>query len=127
MSNSVCKAAVVLLATLALVACGGDSQPTGGTTVSSGAPAASAAPASAAHPGEGTYNKFCISCHGMGAAGAPRKGVAADWAERRDKGMDALVASTVNGLNAMPPMGMCRQCSEDDIRDAVVYMLEDSQ
>ncbi len=68
------------------------------------------------------YNKSCAACHATGAAGAPKTGVEADWAPRMEKGMDTLVASATNGLNAMPPKGMCYDCSADDYAALIEYM-----
>ena len=68
------------------------------------------------------YNKTCAVCHASGAAGAPKTGVAADWEPRMGKGMDVLVASVENGLNAMPPKGMCFDCSADDYKALIEYM-----
>ena len=38
------------------------------------------------------------------------------------KGTDALVASVVNGMNAMPPKGMCFDCSNEDFKALIEYM-----
>ncbi len=69
------------------------------------------------------YNKSCAACHATGAAGAPKTGVEADWAPRLEKGMDVLVASVTNGLNAMPPKGMCYDCSAEDYTAMIEYMV----
>lgn len=68
------------------------------------------------------YNKTCIACHSSGAAGAPKTGDAAAWAPRLAKGMDALVQSVEKGLNAMPPKGMCFDCSADEYKALIEYM-----
>jgi cytochrome c5 len=68
------------------------------------------------------YNKTCAVCHASGAAGAPKTGVAADWEPRMAKGMDVMVTSVENGLNAMPPKGMCFDCSADDFKALIEYM-----
>ena len=69
------------------------------------------------------YNKSCGVCHNTGAAGAPKTGDAAAWQARLDaKGMDELVQSVVNGLNAMPPKGMCFDCSDEDYQAMITYM-----
>ncbi len=81
----------------------------------------------AAEPVEDLYNKTCSVCHAAGAAGAPRTGAAAEWKPRLDKGMDTLVASVRNGLNAMPPMGMCFDCSDEDFANLINYMAKPKQ
>jgi cytochrome c5 len=68
------------------------------------------------------YNKTCAVCHASGAAGAPKTGAVAEWEPRMAKGMDVLVASVENGLNAMPPKGMCFDCSADDYKALIDYM-----
>lgn len=73
------------------------------------------------------YQKSCQSCHAMGVAGAPKQGDKAAWAPRIATGMDALVASAINGKNIMPPRGACASCSDDDIKAAVQYMVSQSK
>ena len=46
------------------------------------------------------------------------------WGERRDKGMDVLMQSTLNGIGAMPAKGTCMNCSDDELSEAVTYMLD---
>lgn len=68
------------------------------------------------------YSKTCAVCHASGAAGAPKTGVVADWEPRMAKGMDAMVSSVDKGLNAMPPKGMCFDCSADNYKALIEYM-----
>ncbi|MGD2136625.1 MAG: cytochrome c5 family protein [Gammaproteobacteria bacterium] len=77
--------------------------------------------------GEEVYNANCMACHGTGAAGAPKIGDAAAWAPRIAKGMDTLMSNAVNGLNAMPPKGLCMACSDEELRAAIEYMVGKSQ
>lgn len=91
------------------------------------APAEAAQVASAARSGEDVYNQSCVVCHGAGVAGAPIVGNTEAWAPRIGKGMDALMASATNGLNAMPPRGTCMNCSDDELHAAVQFMVESSQ
>lgn len=87
------------------------------------------APAVAAdgRSGEEIYKATCVTCHAAGIANAPKFGDAAAWGPRIDKGMDTLYTSVINGLNAMPPKGMCMDCSEDELKTAVDYMVEKSK
>jgi len=71
---------------------------------------------------EEKYNASCAFCHSTGAAGAPKTGDKAAWEPRLAKGMDALVKSAREGLNAMPPMGMCADCTDEDFRALIEYM-----
>ena len=71
---------------------------------------------------ESTYQMSCFACHGTGAAGAPILGDAEAWASRMEKGMDAIMLNVVNGVNAMPPKGLCFTCTDDDLAAIVAYM-----
>ncbi|MBT1446616.1 c-type cytochrome [Shewanella sp. JM162201] len=75
-----------------------------------------------AQEGEAIYNKACQVCHSMGVAGAPKAHDAAQWEPRLAKGMDALLASVKGGLNAMPPGGMCTDCTDEDYKKAIEFM-----
>lgn len=88
---------------------------------------ASAAAASGPMEPADIYQASCFGCHGTGALGAPKMGDAAAWTQRLEKGMDALVANAINGVNAMPPNGTCASCSDDDIAATVQYMLDNSK
>ena len=78
---------------------------------------------------EQKYMASCFACHSTGAAGAPKvgDGMAVEWEPRLEKGLDAVVANTVNGLNTMPAKGLCFDCTDDDLRAIVEYMIEKSQ
>jgi cytochrome c5 len=98
-----------------LMGCGGDPAGTGG------------ADSAAAHPGEHTYTRFCFSCHAAGIAGAPRVGDQNAWAIRIEKGRDALVATTIDGIPpGMPPRGLCARCTDEELAAAVDYMISRS-
>ncbi|KAA1190592.1 cytochrome c5 family protein [Pseudohalioglobus sediminis] len=73
------------------------------------------------------YNKSCAVCHATGAANAPKTGDVAAWEPRIAKGMDALVASVSNGMNAMPPKGMCFDCSDEDYKALIEYMAKPAE
>ncbi|SDZ75017.1 Cytochrome c5 [Microbulbifer marinus] len=71
---------------------------------------------------EQIYWRSCHSCHGGGVNGAPRTGDSAAWAPRLAKGMDTLVANAINGYKAMPPRGLCFDCSEAQFAGLIRYM-----
>jgi cytochrome c5 len=74
--------------------------------------------------GEQIYNQHCSVCHASGVAGAPKFHDDKDWHERLEKkGISGLVKSVTNGLNAMPPMGTCQTCTQEEFKHAVEYML----
>jgi cytochrome c5 len=68
------------------------------------------------------YNQSCIACHASGAAGAPKKGDAAAWAPRLAQGPETLLKHTKEGINAMPPKGMCMDCTDDEFKALIQYM-----
>lgn len=97
-----------------------------GTSAASGGEEAAAADSGSARSGSEIYNNFCIACHGSGVAGAPKTGDNAAWAPRAEKGLDGLLETATNGLNAMPPKGTCADCSDDELRGAITFMLSES-
>ena len=90
-------------------------------------PAAGGAQA-AAEPrsGSAVYNASCAACHGTGAAGAPKVGDKAAWSARAEKGLDGLLKTAVSGLNAMPPKGTCGDCSDEELKAAIAFMLRET-
>ena len=92
---------------------------------------AAAAPTQAAssgpRSGEEVYNAVCMACHTTGAAGAPVKGNKDAWAPRISKGMDTLFTHALNGFNAMPAKGGCASCPDEEITNAVEYMVSESK
>jgi cytochrome c5 len=75
-----------------------------------------------AEPNMEKFNQACAVCHNAGVAGAPKVGDTEAWAPRLEKGMDALLASVKNGLNAMPPKGMCFDCTDEEYMELIKYM-----
>ncbi|WP_175657318.1 c-type cytochrome [Burkholderia ambifaria] len=74
--------------------------------------------------GEEVYKAVCVTCHGTGAAGAPKVGNKDDWAPRISQGFDTLLKTALSGKGAMPPRG---GTNPDDVSDyelarAIVYM-----
>jgi cytochrome c5 len=77
--------------------------------------------------GQVIYEKYCIVCHQDGLVGAPKFQKTTDWTPKlANKTIDELVKSAVSGLNAMPAKGSCSECSTDDIKEAINYMLPTS-
>lgn len=72
------------------------------------------------------YSRTCAVCHVSGAAGAPKTGDAAAWQPRLVKGMDALVNSVRNGMGAMPPRGVCMDCSDAEYQALIELMAKGS-
>ncbi|MCH8176006.1 MAG: cytochrome c5 family protein [Proteobacteria bacterium] len=77
---------------------------------------------------EAKYQTTCFACHGTGAAHSPEVGDVIEWEIRLEKGLDTLVQNTIDGLNGiMPRRGLCADCSDEDLRAIVEYMLESSK
>ncbi len=78
--------------------------------------------------GKKVYSKVCIACHMTGVAGAPALKDKARWTEIAAKGMKQLHHDAINGFTGkhgvMPPKGTCNDCSDQDLYDAVAYMLK---
>jgi cytochrome c5 len=75
-------------------------------------------------PGQAIYEKYCSVCHRDGLAGAPKFRIASDWKPRLDKQkFEGLLASATQGVNAMPMKGTCMECTEEDLKNAIQYML----
>ena len=85
---------------------------------------AAAEPMATSVDGQKIYQSSCQACHVAGVAGAPKLGDKEAWAPRIAKGNDAMFLSVKNGLKAMPPKGTCMSCSEDELRAAMEYMVE---
>ena len=85
------------------------------------APAAGAKGAS--RSGADIVTKHCSMCHG-GMPGAPK--TAAEWSARAKAagGIDGLVASATKGKNAMPPKGMCMDCTPAELKAAITEMVK---
>ncbi|CAJ4862593.1 cytochrome c family protein [Burkholderia pseudomallei] len=74
--------------------------------------------------GEEVYKAVCVTCHGTGAAGAPKFGDAAAWVPRIAAGYDEVLHLALTGKGAMPPRGGTNpdDYSDYEIARAVVYM-----
>jgi cytochrome c5 len=90
------------------------------------APAAPAAPA-APRSADAVYNASCAACHASGVAGAPKVGDKAAWSARIAQGSDKLLEHAIKGLNAMPARGGCSDCSDEDIKKVVDYIVGKSR
>ncbi len=89
------------------------------------------APVVTALSGPQVYNAACNACHGTGAGGAPVVGDADAWASRIAQGTDVLNDHAINGFSgeAMTPMlpkGGRPDLSDQEVYDAVAYMVSES-
>ena len=77
----------------------------------------------AANAGEERYKSTCSVCHDAGVAGAPRFRNAADWKTRQEAGLEGMLKIAIQGKGGMPPRGTCMQCSDDELRATIKYMI----
>jgi len=85
-----------------------------------------AAPPAPERSGEQIVNETCVKCHGTGVGGAPKIGDRGAWIHRATYGIDALVRSAIAGHGGMPSRGGVPQLTDDELRRAIVYMLQKS-
>lgn len=81
--------------------------------------------------GEAVYNQACMACHAQGVAGAPKFGDAEAWAPRIEKGEETLYKHSIEGFTGetgtMPPKGGFTNLSDEEVKAAVDYMVENAQ
>jgi len=87
--------------------------------------------ATPARDGQQVYQASCVACHDAGIAGAPKLGDKGQWAKRIAKGLDALYASSVNGIQGttgvMPAKGGNPALSDTEVKAAVDYIVARSK
>ena len=71
---------------------------------------------------ESKYKQACAACHASGVANAPKAFDPAAWKPKLDTGMTTLVASVKNGKGAMPPRGLCNDCTDGQYEAIINYM-----
>ena len=74
--------------------------------------------------GEAIYQSACFACHLSGVAEAPKLDDPAAWEPRLGQGMAGLLQSVTDGKGAMPPKGGFAHLTEDDLRNAIGFMLD---
>ncbi len=81
--------------------------------------------------GPQVYNEACLVCHGAGVGGAPVMGDTEVWATRIAQGNDLLYQHAIEGFTGqsgfMPAKGARMDLSDDEVRAAVDYMVEQSR
>ena len=69
----------------------------------------------------------CQGCHGTGAMGAPKFGSLADWAPRIERGIDDVLQVAIAGTGSMPPKGGCGDCSDNELKSVIQYMMDNAK
>lgn len=78
-------------------------------------------------PGQQIFTAVCATCHVSGLLQAPRLGNKDDWAPRLEKGMEMLYDHAINGFKNMPARGGRQDLSDDEVKQAVDYMISQSE
>ena len=95
-----------------------------------GKPAEAAAPAAAAD-GKKVFDGLCFGCHGANSAipNTPRLTHKDEWAPRIKKGKETLFKHAIEGFQdkgMMPAKGGNTELSDDEVKAAVIYMVNES-
>lgn len=81
--------------------------------------------------GEAIYKKACVACHGAGVAGSPKLGDKAAWGARIAQGNAVMTQHAIEGFKGetgyMPPKGGFMSLSDEEISEAVMYMVSQAQ
>ena len=85
--------------------------------------ASAVATKASARSGKEIYTK-CQGCHNVGIGGAPKYGDKAVWVSRIKRGMDDVLSVAKTGKGMMPPKGTCMDCSDDELKSVIQYMMD---
>jgi cytochrome c5 len=80
--------------------------------------------------GKKIFNEFCASCHAPKSVintHAPRIGDQKSWEGLQRIGMPTLLTITKQGVPPMPPRGGCFECSDEQLKQTIQYMLDQSR
>ena len=78
--------------------------------------------------GKTTYQNACADCHEGGfwgwLSGAPSIKDASQWKPYLEKDVENIIQAAIQGTDGgMDPKGDCDECTDEEIRKAVEYML----
>lgn len=73
--------------------------------------------------GEQLYTKNCKVCHAQGINGAPILGNKKMWRDRAAQPLPTLVQHAANGFGLMPAKGGNDSLTEQELEQAISYML----
>lgn len=79
--------------------------------------------------GKKIFQEYCTTCHGNPPKidiHAPQIGDQKEWQNRKKLGMELLLKITINGVAAMPARGGCFECSDEQLRETIQYILQNS-
>lgn len=77
--------------------------------------------------GKAVYDTYCMACHAIGVAGAPKYGDAEAWSARIAQGKETLYTHSLNGFQGtagiMPAKGGFTNLSDEEVKAAVDHMV----
>ena len=76
--------------------------------------------------GKDIVDAVCASCHASGAQNAPKIGDKQAWEKLSSRGLTNLTESALKGIRQMPPHGGRMTLTDDEIKRAVTYMVNQS-
>lgn len=71
------------------------------------------------------YQRACASCHDEGFNGAPRLAVPSDWVKLDALGADGYTQIAIAGIGIMPPRGGQPEMTDEQVRAAVDFILDE--
>jgi S-disulfanyl-L-cysteine oxidoreductase SoxD len=77
--------------------------------------------------GQTIYETSCVACHGNPAIGAPVVGDKEAWVNVTKKGLEQVYHYGINGINSMPPKGGNMGLTDDQMKEAINYMIDSSK
>lgn len=82
------------------------------------------------HQGKLIYQAYCASCHAPHPSiplSAPLLGDKAAWAPYQKIGLENLLKMAAHGNGGMPARGGCFECSDEYLKKAIQYILDQSR
>jgi cytochrome c5 len=76
--------------------------------------------------GKRVYEKDCAVCHNTGFKGAPKPGDTKAWEPILDKDFFEIYQNVMSGKHGHLAHGACPDCSDEQIKAAIKYMLQSS-
>ena len=76
--------------------------------------------------GKQVVEAVCAECHATGLKGAPRIGERADWTVRLSHGINHAVSTAIRGHGGMPARGGKAELTDNEVRNAIIYMFNPS-
>jgi cytochrome c5 len=77
--------------------------------------------------GKEVYHELCLACHMAGMSSmAPKVGSRQDWAPRIAQGMETLFEHSLQGFKTMPAKGGDPKLSDEEVKNAVAYIVSES-